>query len=178
MLRITKAEEQGIRLVMGLAAAGRQMTLAELAEYERLPEPTVAKLLGMLRRGGVVAAVRGRHGGYALAAAPSEISTAAIIRALGSEPVQAHACLADPEGEDCPRLGDCGLRSVWRHLEKRVAGLLERTSVADLLEVEDSVARHASRVWPASLEAAAETDTQVTEETAAADEALRGAGGS
>jgi len=161
MLRITKAEEQGIRLVMGLATGGRQMTLAELAEYEGLPEPTVAKLLGMLRRGGVVDAV--------------EISTAAIIRALGSEPVQSHACLADPEGEHCPRLDDCGLRSVWRHLEARVAGLLENTSVADLLEVEDSVARHASRVWPAEID---ESDDQKTDrESTPADEAMREAGG-
>ena len=123
----------------------------------------------------MVDAVRGRHGGYTLAADPSEISTAKIIRALGSEPVQAHACLADPEGENCPRMDDCGLRSVWRHLEVRVAGLLENTSVADLLEVEDSVARHASRVWPVEID---ENDEQATDHaTTPTDEALRGAGG-
>ena len=62
MFRVTRAEEQAVRLIMRLAIIGEQLTLSDLAEAEDLPEPTVAKLLGMLRRGGVVEAVRGRNG--------------------------------------------------------------------------------------------------------------------
>jgi Rrf2 family protein len=148
MLRITKAEEQAVRLVMRLAASGHRMTLATLARRERLPEPTVAKLLGLLRRGGVVAAERGRNGGYRLAEPPQAISTARVIKAVGGEPVQGAACAAPESVPDCPRWQDCGLRSVWRHLEDQVTRLLEGTTVADLLEVEESVTRHVHRVWP------------------------------
>ena len=59
MFRVTRAEEQAVRLSMRLAMVREQMTLAQLAQAEDLPEPTVAKLLNMLRRGGVVEAVRG-----------------------------------------------------------------------------------------------------------------------
>ena len=76
MFRISKAEEQALRLTMRLASVGTQQTLGELAEAERLPEPTVAKLLGQLKRGGVVEAVRGRRGGYVLADQPAMISAA------------------------------------------------------------------------------------------------------
>ena len=50
MFRVTKAEEQALRLIMRMAVLARQVTLSELAEQEELPEPTVAKLLGLLRR--------------------------------------------------------------------------------------------------------------------------------
>ncbi len=150
MLRITKAEDQAVRLVMQLADSRRQMTLGQLAECEGLPEPTVAKLLGQLRRGGVVSAIRGRHGGYILAGEPENISAAQVLRALGSEPAPDHHCVADPKSAgDCPRTADCGLRAVWRHLQTQVASLLEKTSIADLLHVEKRVGGQLEQLWPA-----------------------------
>jgi len=150
MLRITKAEDQAVRLVMRLATGGRQMTLGQLAEHEALPEPTVAKLLGLLRRGGVVEAIRGRHGGYVLSRNPADIPVAEVLRALGTDPVSDHPCVSDPDnGGDCPRTEDCGLRAVWRHLQNQVNGLLENTTMADLLRVEASVGGRMHQIWPA-----------------------------
>ena len=149
MLRITKAEDQAVRLVMQLAAGGRQMTLGQLAASENLPEPTVAKLLGQLRRGGVVEAIRGRHGGYILASEPAQISAAHVLRSLGSDPAPDHPCVSDPSnGGDCPRTDDCGLRAVWRHLQVQVTALLENTSIADLLHVEKNVGGRLEQIWP------------------------------
>ena len=51
----------------------------------------------------------------------------------------------------CPRIGDCGLRSVWRHLHDQVTNLLESTNLADLLELEASVDEHVQNVWPVPL---------------------------
>ena len=159
MLRITKAEDQAVRLVMRLAVSGEQMTLGQLAQREALPEPTVAKLLGLLRRGGVVEAIRGRHGGYVLDRDPADISTAQVLRVLGSDPVPDHPCVLDPEnGGDCPRTDDCGLRAVWRHLQVQVAGLLEKTSIADLLLVEQRVGGHLEQLWPREFDTTDRTD--------------------
>ena len=154
MLRITKAEDQAVRLVMQLAATGEQLTLGQLAEREGLPEPTVAKILGQLRRGGVVEAIRGRHGGYVLGGDPAAISAGQVLRALGSEPAPDHPCVLDPDsgGGDCPRTGDCGLRAVWRYLAQQVTGLLESTSIADLLEVERNVGGRLQQLWPLETE--------------------------
>jgi len=149
MLRITKAEDQTVRLVMRLASTGEQMTLGQLAEQESLPEPTVAKLLGLLRRGGVVEAIRGRHGGYILARPAAEISAAEVLRSLGTDPAPDHPCVEDPvNGGGCPRTEDCGLRAVWRHLQLQVAGLLDKTTIADLLRVEKSVGGQLHQLWP------------------------------
>lgn len=149
MFRVTRAEEQAVRLTMRLAADGGQKTLSELAEAEMLPEPTVAKLLGMLRRGGVVEAVRGRHGGYVLAGTPEGTSAGAILRSVCGEDMFEYQC-ADGAEADCPRSTDCGLRPVWKHLGDRVAEILDQTSVADLLQREAEASRNLQELWPLS----------------------------
>jgi len=138
MFRVTRAEEQAVRLIMRLAVVDRQVTLAALAEYEELPEPTVAKLLGMLRRAGVVAAVRGRNGGYVLAAGPGEISAAEVIGAVSNEAAFGYPCRDGNGRPDCSRSNNCGLRPVWQHLESRVNWVLRQTSIADLVAREGS----------------------------------------
>ena len=133
---------------MRLAVVGEQMTLSQLAEAEDLPEPTVAKLLGMLRRGGVVDAVRGRNGGYVLANVPERTSAASVIRSISGDLVFEYPCSDSSDDPDCPRTGDCGLRPVWRHLGNRVAEVLEQTSIADLLRKEKSASRNLQDLWP------------------------------
>lgn len=159
MLRITKAEDQAVRLVMRLADVGAQMTLGQLAEQENLPEPTVAKLLGQLRRGGVVEAIRGRHGGYVLAGSPAEISVGRVLESLGmgQSPDQPCDANADP-GCECPRNEDCGLRAVWRYLQIQVAGLLDKITIADLMRVERTVGDQLEQIWPLEDSATGETD--------------------
>lgn len=149
MFRITRAEEQAVRLIMRLASVGRQQTLGELAEAEVLPEPTVAKLLGYLRRGGVVEAVRGRNGGYVLADAPENISAGRVIESVSGESPFTHPC-TDQMDTDCPRSNDCGLRPVWHYLESRVTDVLEQTSIADLLKKEATASVEIQDLWPTS----------------------------
>lgn len=140
-MKISKAEEQSLRLVMCLARLGGQPTLAELATSERLPEATAAKLLGRLRRGGVVAVQRGRSGGYSLAREAERISVADVIRALGRPLLEGARCSpGDSPDPDCPHMADCGLRSVWGHVAQRLRDVLDHTSVAELNQQESTVA--------------------------------------
>lgn len=148
MFRVTRAEEQAVRLIMRLAILGRLVTLAELADCEDLPEPTVAKLLGQLRRAGVVEAVRGRNGGYLLVAAPESISAAVVIGAVGSETAFGYPCREGNGQPDCSRSDQCGLRPVWQHLENRVNSILRQTSIADLVAYEMKSESVRDKHWP------------------------------
>lgn len=152
MFRISKAEEQAMRLTMRLASARSQQTLGELAEAEELPEPTVAKLLGQLRRGGVVEAVRGRNGGYVLAGLPEEVSAAAILHSVATRPPFGYPCQEKTDPGDCTWSRDCGLRPVWRLLEQRVMQVLETTTVADMLTRESEMVRRLEASWPRAAE--------------------------
>ena len=136
MFRISRAEEQALRLTMRLATAGSQQTLGELADAEQLPGPTVAKLLGQLKRGGVVDAVRGRHGGYVLADLPTRISAARILQSVASDSTFGYPCKCKEHLDACVWLRDCGLRPVWRRLDEHIQQVLEKTTVAEMIQKE------------------------------------------
>ena len=133
-MRITKFEEYGLRLVLRLAAAGGQLAIRELAERERIPEPTVAKVIARLRSAGLVRASRGRNGGYALAEPASSISIARIVDAFDERLYDPGFCDRMAPGETaCSRASSCGLRPVWRGLTAVVGDFLAGITVADVL---------------------------------------------
>ncbi|HOC43466.1 MAG TPA: Rrf2 family transcriptional regulator [Thermoanaerobaculales bacterium] len=133
-MRITKSEEYGLRLALRLAATGGQLTIRELAEREAIPETTVAKVIARLRAAGLVRAVRGRNGGYALAAPASSISVARIVDAFDERLYDSGFCDRMAPGEAaCSRARSCGLRPVWRGLAVVVGDFLAGITVADVL---------------------------------------------
>jgi Rrf2 family protein len=148
-MKITKVEEQGLRLALALARSDGRATLAELARSERLSIALAAKILAKLRMGGVIRAVRGRNGHYELAAEAAAISVARVLRALETSLVRGcfntRPCLDE---SICPHGGDCSLRPVWRHLEIQVTGVLEQLSLSDLLREEGAVRQQVVGLWP------------------------------
>ena len=132
-MKIMKTDEQALRIAACLARNDDQMTLAEIAMAENLPQPMVTKLLAKMRRGGVVQTTRGRNGGYELARPADEISVADVLRSLGKPVLDGGSCTPDdPLDAACPHAGDCGLRSVWTEVAGRITDLLEHTSLADV----------------------------------------------
>jgi len=132
-MRVSKAEEYGIRLVTSLAATGGQLTVRELAEREGLPEPTVAKVVSRLRRAGLVEACRGRRGGYTLARPADELSLDQVVAACAGRAFDRSFCTRmSPDGGDCIHAAGCGLKPVWRNLEVVIASFLARITVADI----------------------------------------------
>jgi len=146
-VRITKTEEYGVRVVIRLAAERGQMTVAELADKEGLPEPTVGKLLNRLKSTRLVDAVRGRGGGFELARPPDRITVADVLAALGQPMLGGNACTdGGEEAGRCPHLRRCNLRPVWSHLGGLIGEVFERTTIAHLLEQERRVRQHLDEV--------------------------------
>jgi len=133
-MRVSRAEEYGVRLVMSLAANGGQLAIRELAAREGLPEPTVAKVVSRLRRAGLVAAARGRNGGYTLARPAASLSLASVVEAVTGRTSERSFCTRmTPSGEACVHARGCGLRPVWRNLEAAIGSFLGRVTVADVV---------------------------------------------
>ena len=113
------------------------MSLFELSESERLTEALIAKVMGKLRRGRVVNAVRGRSGGYELTSSPEEITMATVFRALGRPLLEGCFNSGAELGENhCHHVADCSLRPVWKHMEGEITDVLDRITLADLLKKE------------------------------------------
>jgi Rrf2 family protein len=145
LVKITSQEEYGLRCLLRLAGVtdGHSLTIPEIAAAEELSAPYVAKLLAVLRQGGLIESVRGRAGGYRLARTPAEISLGAVMRVLG-EPLfddpgycQRHAG-TESEG-NCVHYGGCTLRAVWVTLEQWMRHTLNQITLADLLQRADSI---------------------------------------
>ena len=133
-MRITNHEEYGLRLTLRLAQAERQLSVRELAELEHLPEPTVAKVLGRLRKAHIVTAERGRNGGFSLASPAEKITLLAITQALDRPLFDASFChQRGPESTPCSHIEGCTLRPVWRGLSAQIGGFLSSLTVEDLL---------------------------------------------
>ncbi len=142
-MKITSQEEYGLRCLLRLArvADGRSLTIPEIATDEGLSVPYAAKLLAVLRQAGLIESVRGRAGGYRLAAPPIEIRLGAVMAALG-EPLfnEPSFCSKHPGTESsdgrCVHIGDCTLRALWHTLEDWMHKALDGITLADLLESE------------------------------------------
>jgi Rrf2 family protein len=110
------------------------VSLAEVAADEDLPRAYLEQLAIPLREAGIVLSTRGARGGYALARPPAEITMAEALRALegplapmicaSEDPAEAHACL---------RLGACSVNGLWIHVRDAIGGVLEATTLADLV---------------------------------------------
>lgn len=133
-MRVSKSEEYGLRLVMSLATSGDRLTIRELAEREGLPDTTVAKIVGRLRRAGLVVSERGRNGGYTLTRPADEVSLSDVVSAFEAQVFSSDFCHTMSPGDGiCAKSDDCGLRPVWRGLRSVIGNFLDGITVADIV---------------------------------------------
>jgi Rrf2 family nitric oxide-sensitive transcriptional repressor len=144
-MKLTRVEELALRLTVALAREGRQLTLTELAGEENLTEATVAKILGRLRRAGIVNATRGRSGGYVLALAPEKLPISRVLGALGTRMFDSCATHEKDSTRHCPHLGDCGLRPLLTQLQREFSRVLGGIRLADLVHGEGVSRRQVMR---------------------------------
>ncbi len=139
-MRITALEEYGLRCMILLARNGDHTPLAlpEIGEKEALSVPYSAKLMLLLKQGGLVEAIRGRHGGYILAKPAERISLKSIFDALGG-PVfslshcERYATGKKPRGrENCIHSVDCVVRDVWKAFLLVTDDMLSKATLLDL----------------------------------------------
>ena len=146
-MKITSQEEYGLRCLLRLAMGKEPEPLGirEIAEAEALSIPYVGKLLAVLRQAGLIESVRGRQGGYRLAASPAEVSLGSVMDALGKplfdEPnfCNKHQGTESTDGR-CVHSDACTLRTLWHTLEDWMRKVLDRITLADLLQSEGRLA--------------------------------------
>lgn len=134
MIKLSKMTDYAVVILAEMAKAdGRQMTASGLSEKTGLPEPTVAKVLKLLARGGMVQSARGINGGYRLARLPIDISMASVIISLEG-PVQLTSCV-DGADECCNHSVTCAMKGKWNPVNAAMQKALEDVSLAQMLEV-------------------------------------------
>ena len=131
-MQVSRKVDYALRAVIHLANAeahGRTVTVAEIAERERLPRQFLEKIVQQLIRMGVVRSRRGPHGGYVLARPAEEVTFRDVIEALEG-PISLNVCVGDHP--DCFLLGACGMNRVWAEGQRRVMDLFQSTTIASV----------------------------------------------
>ena len=133
MLRLSNLADYGV-VVMTAAArvadGGGLASSAQIAQLTSIPAPTVAKLMGMLGRAGLLSSKRGVGGGFALARGPADISLADIVEAIDGPIALTHCGQA---GADCCGISaNCQVRPHWAPVNAAVRTALAGVSLAEL----------------------------------------------
>ena len=130
-MRVSAKVDYALRAMTELAATSPGlMTAEQLATAQKIPPKFLESILTQLRNGGLVASQRGAEGGYRLAKAPAEISIADVIRELEG-PI---ATVRGARPDELEYVGPAaGLRDIWLELRKQMRGVLEQTTLADLV---------------------------------------------
>jgi Rrf2 family protein len=137
-MRFTSQEEYGLRCLLQIArhaaAPPAHMTVAEIAERESLTPAYVAKLLRILRQGGLIEGTRGQKGGYHLSRPTAEITVGEVLASLGGTLYSSEFCERHAgTGRSCVHSTDCSIRSLWSSVDGVVSSILGRCSLQDLL---------------------------------------------
>lgn len=132
MIRISKLADYAVVILAEMASQeGALVSASSLALNVRLPEPTVAKVLKLLGRGGVISSMRGSNGGYKLARSSSNITIEDIITAIDG-PIGITSC-ADGITPDCSLGGSCSVRGRWDDVNSAIRGVLSDMTLADMI---------------------------------------------
>lgn len=101
-MQLKASTDYGIRAILFLAAENTVRSSKEIAREMSIPRDYLIQLAQLLRNSGLIEAKPGKHGGYALAKDPSEISLLEIITAMednvkvGKCPEATDGCDRDP----------------------------------------------------------------------------------
>ncbi|HEY0789809.1 MAG TPA: Rrf2 family transcriptional regulator [Chthoniobacterales bacterium] len=139
-MKLSKRGEYALRALIdfGLAqASGRPLLqVNELASKEDLPVKFLEQILMQLKAGGYLESRRGKHGGYLLALPPQGISIGQVVRLIDG-PLAPIACVSQTAYErcTCPDEEHCGLRMLMMDVRNAISDILDRFTLADVVEV-------------------------------------------
>jgi Rrf2 family protein len=139
-MNISKRSEYALRALIDLGIAqelGRPiLQVSELAAKEKLPIKFLEQILTQLRANGYVETKRGKHGGYLLAKPATRIKLGAVIRLLDG-PLAPIPCVSQSDYRkcSCPDEAHCGLRMVMLDVRNAISRILDRFTLAQVVEI-------------------------------------------
>lgn len=139
-MKLSSQEEYGLRCLLQVArqqGAG-PVSIRAVAEAEGLSVEYTAKLLRVLRQGGLVDSTRGATGGYELVRPPAQITVWQAIEALDT-PLYSDEFCASHTGQRSSCVHGvaagstaCSIRVLWQWVDASLRRTLERITLADL----------------------------------------------
>lgn len=129
---ITRATEYAVRTVIFLAQQPKSEIVLkkDICHTQEVTPAFLTKILQPLIKAGIVSSQRGVGGGFLLARDPNEITLLDILQAEEGQ-LKLNHCLVDTDV--CHRDAYCSAHEVWHEAQAKMAQVLQRYSVADMV---------------------------------------------
>ena len=132
-MKLSTRGQYGTRALLDLALrqGERPVPLKDIAQRQQISLRYLEHLITPLIAGGIVRSTRGAGGGVSLARSPEEIRLSEVMQLLEGSiaPVE---CVSNPG--ICTRSKLCVTRDIWSELKQAMDGVLESTTLQDLVE--------------------------------------------
>ncbi len=132
-MKLSTKGRYGTRALLELALhkGDDPISLKDIACRQEISLSYLEQLVSPLVAGGIIRSTKGPRGGISLVKDPSEIKLSDIIQVLEGSvaPVE---CVDNPDV--CDRSASCVTRDVWSEMKTAMSGVLESTTLQDLVE--------------------------------------------
>ncbi len=139
-MKLSKRSEYALRALIELGIAqevGRELVqVTELAGSKQIPIKFLEQIMLDLRGAGWIESRRGKFGGYRLRVPAKTLPIGRIVRTIEG-PLAPISCVSQSAYEpcSCPDEDHCGLRMLMMDVRNAIAGILDRYTLADVVEV-------------------------------------------
>lgn len=118
-----------------LYAEKKPVPLRAIAERQGISESYLEQVFALLRKAGLVNAIRGSYGGYVLARPADQITVGEVLQALEG-PLTLANCTHRGTPIDCDKKDSCLTMSFWQELSAKMDEVLSSTTLQDLVDKE------------------------------------------
>ena len=135
-MKISTKGRYALRLMLDLAIynTGEPVSLKDIAKRQEISEKYLEQIISILNKAGFVRSIRGASGGYVLTRKPTDYTVGDILRL--TEGSLAPVACADAEYSDCSRQERCTTVRVWRMLNEAINSVVDKITLANLVEWE------------------------------------------
>ena len=121
---------------VALCPSERPVSTKQIAASASVPYPLLAKIVGQLRRAGLVQAARGKHGGILLTRPAEEITIQDVVIAMDGPDVL-NNCPLFLTPCTCER--ECSLHPLWRPARDAVVRFFEKSTLQDVAKARQGI---------------------------------------
>ena|SRR5689334_16149385 len=139
-MKISKRGEYALRALIDLGIASElgwpMLQISELASKEKLPIKFLEQIFTQLKTAGYVVSRRGKFGGYSLSRPMNRIKFGEVIRLIEG-PLAPIRCVSQTSYArcSCPDEAHCGLRILMFDVRNAISTILDRYTLADIVEI-------------------------------------------
>jgi Rrf2 family protein len=137
-MHFSAQEEYGLRCVLHLARNRNEasITAREISECEQISLDYVHKLLGILKRKGLIESTRGINGGFNLKRAPEDTTVCEVLEMLSSELNSDGHCakFSRRKSHSCQGQEECHVKPFWDTIYRFYEEFGSRVTIQDLID--------------------------------------------